>query len=67
METMKYKVHLSYGLKETMEILQLHPLFAVIPIYHMHILLYMLWPRNVGKQCKHQHQNNWVPGCAASL
>lgn len=66
-ETMKYKVHLSYGLKEMMEILQLHPIFAVVSIYHVHIPLYMLWPRHAGKQCKHQHQNTGVPGCAASL
>lgn len=59
--------YLNDGFKEMMAILQLHPIFAEVPIYHVHIPLYMLWPRHVGKQCKHQHQNTGVPGCAASL
>lgn len=67
METMKYKVHLSHSFKEIMAILQLHPVFAVASIYHVHIPLHMLQPRYVEKKSKYPHENTGVPGRAARL
>lgn len=64
---MKCKVYLNYSFKEMMAILQLHHTFAVVPIYHVHVPLYMLSPGHMRKQCKNQHQNTEMPGCEAIL